>query len=132
MCTSINVNTGIRACRPWDFTGSLFIGDDGLWYRKWSISDEWKKHRSLSMVRESIEDLKIVYKLLKENYSVMNSDISEALERKVFAGEVDRMIDTLTTTGLPIWSEQDDYNGNLRWFGVLDREKHSVPELEGE
>jgi hypothetical protein len=76
-----------------------------------------------------LERMRIIYRMLKDNYSVTGKELKEAIGISRQSSKlVFESINTLDDF-LPIWQEQDDMDHRIVWFGLLDRSK-IIPELE--
>ena len=76
-----------------------------------------------------ISEMKAVYRLFVENYSVTNYEIMDALRSagnwRNTKNQIRTVIDTLSDV-LPIWVEEDV---GMKWYGMLDTYQ-PIPELE--
>ena len=110
----------IRAGRPWEYHRS---------YRERSRSEHKKGslfYGSRSMTEDRLRELKIVYRMLRNNESITNRDIGSAIGGIRYSDHVNNIMNTLSDF-LPIW-ESDMVRQTIE-FGLLDRTR-TIKELE--
>ena len=122
----------VAATRPWDGPDVLRTDDmlDGKTSRKNTAGGDGKTITERILAPGKKERMKIIYRMLKDNYSVSGKEIKEALG---LSGTVTKLVyESINTLDdfLPIWQETDDHDRRVMWFGILDRERHTIPELE--
>jgi len=119
--------TVLSATRPWYTPNAFYHAKDP----SESVYDKNSILYGRIIDEKKLEGMKTVYQMLKNNYSVTNREIADSLkdENKKKSKQVREVMVTLSDH-LPIWMEQDNEDGKMSWFGMLNREKKYVPELE--
>lgn len=122
-----NEGENLETFRPWN----------GPWAHRYA--DEIEEHKPTLKTsvlygrttdERKMRALKIVYWMLKNNYSVTNREINSAVQRDGYDGPKVKEIVATLGDALPVWDEDDDETKGVVWYGLLDRENVKCEELE--